>query len=231
MNDLYAYHIKEIYSFGQSTSQFILIPDNKILAYEAGQYVEVAHDDASFSFLSIACAPAQDKHLEFHLYHPHYNKTALDLLHIAQEKKVWRLRGPYGECTVSNLHPTHPIIFIAHNTGFASIKAVIEALLLSRTPIPIYFYWCLPNQSYLYLQDTLEEWQKQGVKCSTIFTDMFRDYDEANQYLLQKYILSEHQDFAHSQAYVSGPKSFVATILDTLKKKGLNETLFFSDLK
>lgn len=228
-NYLYLYSVIKLDSLAPEITQVILTPEKNILAYHAGQYVAVSHLNHSTSYLSIACAPKINRQLEFQVHHPVINAAACDLINIAKEKQQWLLQGPYGHCSAEKLYSHKPIIFIARNTGFASIKAVIEVLVQRKNFLPINFYWCVPSEREIYLPELITRWTKEGINFTPIYTKIFPDHLLANQYLIKE-IQKDHSNISSYQIYVSGPKKFVANIYQALKVVGLRTENFFSDL-
>lgn len=230
----FLYHVAEVQPFTEHVSQIFLQPmSESVLAYEAGQYVQVIHHDLSLSPLSIACAPIANHTLEFHLFHPAAGKPkAQALQQLAYHKNEWRLSGPFGTCTVSRLHPTMPIIFLAHRTGFAPIKAIIEMLSQSSHCPPIHLYWGVNTRHDLYLTALVEKWATQLT--DFVFTPVFiKEVDEHGQihpHLLQETMLRDHDDFSRYQVYVSGPESLVRAVFLGGKQKGLQREFFYSDV-
>lgn len=218
----------QIHNLIGEVSQILLVPaDDSILHYASGQYVNVMHSDQSISSLSIACAPNVKHELEFHLFHPPQNLPARDLMRMARQEGIWNIAGPYGDCTDTRLDKNKPIIFIARGTGFASIKAVIEALSRETHP-PIYFYWSMPDQSDFYLETLLESWKKNisGFHYSLISADK----NPASPQSLCELLISNHKQFSSCQIYSSGSPQFVKAVYLALQPHGLEDKLFYSDM-
>lgn len=199
--------------------------------YEAGQYVEVLHDDGMVSPLSIACAPRLDHTLTFHLYHPPENLKAQALLAAAMHTKHWLMRGPFGTCTLSRLQQDLPIIFIAYGTGFAPIKAVLEALLTSVPAVRCAIYWVVADPAAFYAADLLAQWQMThpSVTVHPIFHTQFADKAAVTTHLIAT-LREHHHNFVRQQVYVSGPRPLVVDLFDALSQHGLARHHFYSDV-
>ena len=212
---------------------FLRSVSQPVFSYAAGQYVEVVHKDRCVSPLSIACAPTALANLEFHLFHPVENHKAQDLLRIAQAEKTWSLRGPYGSCTVNRLHPQKPIIFLARGTGFAPIKAVIEALFISPGRCPaIHLYWSVSRREDFYLTDLLEKWKTEfpNFIFTPVLTREFSPKAPAGSPLLHDIVLRDYLDLSAYQVYASGPRPLVNAAFYAFQKHGLQQTFFYSDV-
>lgn len=230
----FLYRVTHIQQLARHVSSILLQPAQlSSLIYEAGQYVTVIHQDESVSPLSIACAPTNSL-LEFHLFHPPLNFKANDLLRSAQQEKIWRIRGPYGACTVSRLARDRPIVFLARGTGFAPIKAVMEALMQSSHPFSekIFFYWSVPTQEDLYMTDLLEKWLKDfaNFAFTPVFTKEFADKEQTSATPLQEIVLRDLPDLSRFQVYASGPKALIYSAFYAFQQHGLHQEWFYSDV-
>lgn len=210
---MFLYRIIQMYSVAPFISQVELEPMTDALHYEAGQYIQVIHEDGEVSPLSIACAPNAANKLEFQLYHPPENLKAQDLLTMAKEQGIWLLEGPFGTCTSSRLQ-NKPIVFFAYGTGFAPIKAVIEELLKNGHSEAIDLYWYTPH---FYLLNLIKEWVEENkqVRFFPLLTPQ-ADVFKGNS--------------VSSQAYVAGPSSLVRELYQNWLALGFQKEFFFSDL-
>lgn len=199
-----------------SIARIILQANLHGMKYHAGQYVNICQESDVVSPLSIACAPNSHGLLEFHLYHSAKNKKSLALLQKAQDEKIWQLSGPFGDNTDVRLDMTKPIIFLAYGTGFAPIKAVLEAILPEQHPT-VSLYWCHD----VYMHELLLRWREQDSKF------MFHLVDEKK---VLAEIVSAHPDMRDYQVYAVGSRAFVQKAYDEFAKHGLIKERFFSDL-
>jgi CDP-4-dehydro-6-deoxyglucose reductase len=226
---LFPYKVTEVNSFNDQVSQIFLKPlTTAFCYYEAGQYVNVLHSDQIVSSLSVACAPRENKMLEFHLFHPLQNKLAQELLHLALHEQRWQIKGPYGNCTVGKLHQTRPILFIARGTGFSPIKAVIEALTSRQTFPSMHLYWSMPKREHFYLLDLLNAWAKTVSQFT--FTLQFFDQKKELNFLVKE-IVDDFPSLTEHQVYVSGSQPFVSTLFSALLPLGLKRDFYYSDMK
>ncbi len=225
-DSVYRYRVSAIHELTQYISEIVLQPVMQSLSYNAGQYVHVIQNEYS-SPLSIACAPNKDKTLEFHLYHSPDNYNANELLRVAKEHKEWKLRGPFGHCTSDKLQINSPIIFLAHNTGFAPIKAVIEALKQSTAKQSIHLYWSVPRHQHFYLQSLLTKWQEES---DFKFTLVIRNTSLQDYKTLHELAVMDYPKLSCAQVYASGPKPFVYAAFDCFSQYGLPRFAFYSDM-
>jgi CDP-4-dehydro-6-deoxyglucose reductase, E3 len=225
---MFSYGVTAVEPLAETVAQIFLRPlKHPALTYQAGQYIEVIHPNHSVSPLSIACAPNETEMLEFHLFHSAQNQQALELLRMAKEEKTWTLSGPYGTCTASRLHADKPLIFLARGTGFAPIKAVMEALLQARFNQPLYFYWSVKTSQDLYLTDLIDQWVKHAPHLH--FIPVLTQ--EIGSHVVPNIILRDHPDLSRYQVYASGPRPLITTAFsDFVQRGGLEAGAFYSDL-
>lgn len=213
MSNYFSYRVTCIETVAASVSRILLLPEAAPLSYAAGQYVFIRHVNGSESPLSIACAPRADGMLEFHLFHPERNSSAQQLLQMAQDQKTWSIRGPEGKCTWAQLDPELPVFFLAQGTGFAPIKAMLEA---APTKADMAFYWYMSNEKDFYLLNTLPE-----IVVPRLFSG-------ENQLLVS--LLNTHPTIAHAQVYAVASARTVRHLLDVLYAAGLPLAHFHSDM-
>jgi len=201
-------------------SQIFLRPVEKNISYEAGQYIKIIHPDQNTSPFSIANAPLESSLLELHI---------LQMRGIA-EKQLLTLRGPYGNCTVSAMASDRPIIFVARGTGFAPIKAVIEAWLQKGSYPPIHLYWSVPGWRDLYLREQIESWVKTQSHFHFTAVLTRESLPHAKFGALPAAILQDYPDLSSHQIYASGPKDMIYSALYAFQQHGLSREWFYSDV-
>jgi CDP-4-dehydro-6-deoxyglucose reductase len=218
------YQVNHCWPLARYVSQIILqSAQAEIIPYEAGQYLHVLHADQSYSPLSIACAPVDVTTIELHLSHRPENTKAQDILRMATQEQQLLVRGAYGTCTLMRYLPNMPLIFLARGTGFAPIKAHLEALVLQRDARPIYFYWSAALAEDFYFLELLEQWQKDLADFH--FTPVLGEQEK-----LPQAVLADFSDLAACQIYASGPAKMVYGALDFFSQHGLVAGRFYSDL-
>lgn len=217
-----SYQVIHQESFSQNITQIILqAPDKVHLHYQAGQYVKVLHENDLVSPMSIACAPFDLSVIELHLFHPQQNLSAHNLLRLVKEKKQLVLQGPYGKCTAARFSLDKPIIFIARNTGFAPIKAIMEEFLQIRNLPDIYFYWCANDSAELYLESLVSSWAREMKNFH--YTPVFNASVET-------FIFKNHPDLSNYQTYVVEAYDVTTRLLAIFMQHGLTKENFYSDI-
>ena len=76
-------------SLTPSLVRIFLAPQDKLLNYQAGQYLEILYPDNTFQPFSIANAPKKEGWIELHLRHLPNDQPTVDMLKRLQEKKMY----------------------------------------------------------------------------------------------------------------------------------------------
>lgn len=229
----HVYTVEDCHSLTPHVTQIFLSNSSpEPLRYEAGQYVKIVHPDQVTSPFSIANAPWDFSRIELHLLALTENYRAREILRMVTEEKKLKLRGPYGTCTLSRLASQRPIIFLARGTGFAPIKAVIEALIQQPDYPPIHFYWSAPGWRDLYLMDLLNHWTQtvRGFHFTAVLTREFLPSETAKFGALPPIVLQDYPDLSFHQVYASGPEAMIYAALYDFQQHGLAKEWFYSDV-
>lgn len=211
---------------------FLRHPSPEPLQYEAGQYIKIVNPDQSTSPFSIANAPKDFSTIELHLLFLKDNRRAMDVFRRVKEDQQLVIRGPFGRCGVTCLAAQKPIIFLARGTGFAPIKAVIEALIQQPDYPPMHLYWSSPGWRDLYLRELIQAWMKtiRAFQFTAVLTREFLPSTQAKFGALPPIVLQDYPDLSHHQVYASGPEAMIYGALDDFQQHGLVKELFYSDV-
>jgi CDP-4-dehydro-6-deoxyglucose reductase len=227
------YQVVEHQLLTPNVARFFLAASDTSIHYQAGQYIKLVHSDGSTSPFSIANAPQEDGLLEFHLLFLKENRRASDIFQQVKERKTFKLRGPYGSCTLEHMSATKPTIFIARSTGFSPVKAVIEEQIRRGTCPPIHLYWSTPGWRDLYLRDLLHSWAEKlpAFQFTAVLTREVVPPEHGAKYgSVPDLVLQDYPDLSAHQVYLSGPEKMAYAALETFQKKGLPNKCFYSDV-
>lgn len=215
--------VESITPLTNTIMQLILLPEEYV-AYQAGQYLRILFNQEELSY-SIANAPLGSHRYELHIRHSLDNPSTQSLLNHITKQGTVTLQLPFGDCSVPQLEPDCPILFIAGGTGFAPVKAMIEQLLARSDPRPLALFWGARSKNDLYLDEKVRSWQ--------MHLDHFKYHfllsDENNESLATA-VLAEHEEDLHAwQIVLSGPFDMVYSIRDVLVHQGISPRRLFSD--
>lgn len=206
-----------------SIVQLILSPD-EFIDYQPGQYLQILFDEEAFSY-SIANAPLGSHKYELHIRHSPDNPYNQRLFAHIKDQGCVTLRLPFGECSINNLEPQRPIMFIAGGTGFAPVKAMIEQLLADADQRPFELYWGARSQSDLYMNEKVNSWAGHVSRFN-----YFSLLADVSKETLASCILKRHpKDLDEWQMVISGPFDMVYSTRDVLVDNGVSPGHLFSD--
>lgn len=203
--------------------QYFLKP-NKYVDYIAGQYLQLMVDNVAYSY-SIANAPLGAHHYELHIRHSRQNFNNNKVLDALKKHGEVQINIPLGDCSLNQLKPNKPIIFIAIGAGFAPIKAMIEQLFANNDPRAIKLYWGARVHSDLYMHDKIVNWQQstQNFAYSPCLTS--REEDS----LISQIITENQQDLQNYEIVLCGPFDLIYKMRDALLAAGVAKNRLFSD--
>lgn len=215
--------VETISPLTDSIMQLVLAPD-EFVTYQAGQYLKILFAEEEFSY-SIANAPLGSHKYELHIRHSLDNPyNQLLFAHIKEHGSV-RLKLPFGQCSINDLDPLRPILFIAGGTGFAPVKAMIEQLLATTDNRPFELIWGARSRSDLYMDEKVTHWQSH-VSHFKYFSLLS---DESNETLASSALARHPTDLDKWQIVLSGPFDMVYNTRDVLVNKGIARAHLFSD--
>ncbi len=132
-------------------------PRSKTLRFLAGQYVTLEIDGLPPRDKSIASCPCSGRLLQVHFRRRKgdpFPKYVFSRLHTS--KKVL-LTGPFGEFTLDEAS-RRPIILLAYETGFASVKSLIEHAIALEMEQPLHLYWVVEKAGGHYMENYCRSW-------------------------------------------------------------------------
>lgn len=207
------------------------------MRHAPGQYLELALDEATWVPFSIASAARGDGRLELHVQHwPERSNSARlrELLTVANQLTV---RLPGGDC-VLDTDSARPLLLIAAGTGFAQMKAIVEAAFEHNPERQIDLWWAAREHRELYLEPLATHWAQTRAQ--------FR-FHAVTELPLEE-ALAEGERIIHHPGridaalesaelaceacdiYLSGSPGMVYACLDVLEAKGIDHTRVFSDV-
>jgi len=177
--------------------------------------------------LEIASCPCNGMLLEFHLRHAKDDPFSEYIFQQLSTNDEVLVKGPSGDFTL-NETTRRPLLFIAYDTGFASVKSLIEHAIALEIPQEMYLYRiaCNPSDDYMHnicrsWDDAIDNFHYQPFEhCAPIDCS---DSDKAKVcgQLLTVLENGDNQLIANSEVYLSGIDEMIKNLGDALHKKGL----------
>ena len=123
-------------------------------SFQAGQFINVLHDDAVRSY-SIANVPHAQMTIELHIYRINNGRMSTwihDQLAVGDNLKI---QGPFGDCVYTPGTPDQPLLLIGTGCGLAALRGVIHSALEQGHAAPIHFFHGSNNVDGVYMRDEM----------------------------------------------------------------------------
>jgi CDP-4-dehydro-6-deoxyglucose reductase, E3 len=206
------------------------------MAHAPGQYLELKLDDATWVPFSIANAHADDGTLELHIQHWPERENSARLRDLVVVAHHLTLRLPGGDCVLDSDSP-RPLLLIAAGTGFAQMKAIIEASLHEAPERPIDLWWAARERRDLYLESLPREWAtSHDAFRFHLVTEVPPEGDVGGERVfahrgrIDQALALGLEDVSGCDVYVSGSPGMVYACVDVLASLALNPSRVFSDV-
>ncbi|MBN8411815.1 FAD-binding oxidoreductase [Halomonas cupida] len=206
------------------------------MAHAPGQYLEMRLSDDCWVPFSIASRHRDDGRLELHIQHwpERSNSAQLRAMLVVAEHLTVRL--PSGDCVLDE-SSVRPLTLIAAGTGFAQMKAIVEAARHQHPERPITLWWAAKERRDLYAEELARQWVSEcnnlvfHAVCEAGFEEGF---DGERVYAHHGRIdaaLGDHlEDVSQDDVYLSGSPGMVYACVDVLASLGLEPSRVFSDV-
>ncbi|PCF96806.1 FAD-binding oxidoreductase [Vreelandella nigrificans] len=224
------------------------------MQHAPGQYLELKLDDNTWVPFSIASFDRGDGIIELHIQHWPERENSVRLRDLLQVANQLTVRLPSGECVLDTASE-RPLLLIAAGTGFAQMKAIVEAALSKQPSRPISLWWANREHRDLYAEDLACEWAIQypnvafqavtefplteplaaGERIShhqgridlVLESDLETGLERGLETVLETGLAISPSD---CDIYLSGSPGMVYACVDVLERKGLSSKRMFSDV-
>ncbi|MAM56816.1 MAG: NAD(P)H-flavin reductase [Salinicola sp.] len=210
------------------------------IAHAPGQYLELELQPDTWVPFSIACAETGDGRLELHIQHWPERTHSARLRELLTHRNRLSVRLPSGECTLPAGRP-EPLLLIAAGTGFAQIKAIVEAALTEDPDREIAIWWAVRERRDLYAETLAREWALtySNVTLHAVVETPeseleslpgIRWYSGRIDEVLADVLGGKPGSLAGREIYLAGSPGMVYACVDTLAPLGLAEHQVHSDV-
>lgn len=189
-------------------------PRSQRLRFMAGQMVRVQLAEDLSAELHIASCPCDDMNIQFHIPHLKDDPVSEYVQHKLDKSGKLNIQGPFGNFVLPE-ESMHPLIFIAYDSGFAPIKALIESALAQEQAESIHLYRVTNKATAHYMNNVCRAWQDALDEFH--YSDIEAGQGDSKH--LQA-ILSIHPDINTYKVYVAGPESRANTARDFFSESG-----------
>lgn len=201
------------------------LPPTANFAFLPGQYINLNYQGISRSY-SIANADSKDG-IELHIRRVPDGVMSSLLFSEIKLDTLMRIDGPIGTFFVHE--SSDPIIFLAGGTGFAPVKAMVEALISSHSSRKVSIYWGMNSGKDFYSQ-LPNEWAEKfdNITFIPVVSGIDAEWDGRTG-LVHRAVLQDIQEMAGYCVYACGSPHMITAAKEDFVKVGLPEKKFFSD--
>lgn len=207
----------------------VKLPHGQPFRYLPGQYVDFLVGDGRRRSFSIANAPLPAETLEFHMrvtpggMFAHYAQDEMP------EKTILRIEGPLGAFYLRE-GSERPALLMAGGTGFAPLKAMLEAQLHNGLTRPFHLFWGARARSDLYLHALVESWAREHprFRYTPVLSEPDADWTGARGFVHDA-LLSTYPELSAYEVYMAGPPVMVHAGKQAFVQAGLDADHLYYD--
>lgn len=185
-------------------------PRMQRLRFLAGQSLTLTLADGHGFDASIASCPCDDRNLLFHIRRRANDPAGEAFFSLGKGDEV-RLTGPHGDFLLDD-NSSQERIFLAHETGFAPIKSLIEHAMSLDQAEAMHLYWAVSEESGLYAHNLCRAWHDA--------LENFH-YQPVIGNSAAAHFISGHPQFQNCDVYLAGPREKVTRDTELLLDAGL----------
>lgn len=207
------------------------LPGSEEFNYFAGQYIDILVGGGRRRAFSLAGAPGAGT-LQLHIRRVPGGEFTGRVFDSLKVRDLLRIHGPHGSFFLREDSPK-PIILVARGTGFAPIKAMVEAALARGEPRPIHLYWGGKQRRDLYLDGLANAWAAAhpSIHYVPVLSAPVDDDDwHGRRGVVSEAVIEDFPDLSGYQVYACGSPRMVASARrDFVERCALPESEFFAD--
>jgi CDP-4-dehydro-6-deoxyglucose reductase len=211
---------------------YLKLAANERLMFLPGQYIDILLKDGTRRSFSMANAPHDDEFVQLHVRHVPGGSFTDHVFKTMKERDILRFEGPFGTFFLRE-ESAKPIVFVASGTGFAPIKAVIEAAFKKSVSRPMTLYWGARRPKDLYLNGLPARWvaEHAGFRYVPVISDALpEDSWQGRTGFVHRAVMEDLPDLSSYQVYACGVPIMVDSARrDFIQKCRLPESDFFAD--
>ncbi len=207
------------------------LPNNDLLDFWAGQYVDILLKDGRRRSFSLANTPKNGGLLELHIRHIPGGFFTETVFTTFKGKEIIRFEGPLGGFAFND-SSDKPIICVAGGTGFAPIQSMVEDSLDKGWMRPIIVYWGARSLIDLYRAERAASWQQHSHITFIPVLSEPKDQDAwvGRTGFVHKAVLEDFKDISGYEVYACGSPFMVdAARKEFTEQANLPSYAFFAD--
>ena len=196
-------------------------PRTQPLSFLAGQHLTIRLNDQLQRNKSIASCPCDGLKPEIHVKYRAGDPFSEYVFNRLKKHDRVRLHGPWGDFTLDD-DSNRPIMLIAFNTGFASIKSLLEHAIALEKSQNIRLYWLLSKGHQAYqenycraIQHALDNFEYQTI---AVAGEGANGFNETLEQLWQRV-----PDPRQADVYVTTSVEFADSVQHQLIRLGVSD--------
>jgi CDP-4-dehydro-6-deoxyglucose reductase len=213
------YKVIKLSSICSNIVEAVLVPNTTPLAFRPGQYVRLSVGALSDIPCSIANVPNETGQLVFQLRESVLTQAFSDYPTNVQ------VTGPFG-CWSPD--PKRPYLLLAGGTGIAPFFSLLPSLLLSFTPV--HLYWGVRKPDDLYYLERLKAHELQGLTWLPVVSHETTHWTGRTGWV-HEVAAQDIPDFTKYQVFASGPFDMVEQAFHQFTQQQLDPQSFYSDMR
>lgn len=207
------------------------LPPNKDFKYVPGQYIDILLTGGKRRSFSLATASADNDELQLHIRYVARGEFSEFVFAQMQPKALLRLQGPLGTFFLRE-DSNRPIILVAGGTGFAPVKAIIEAALDKSVSRPMHLFWGVRAEQDLYLKELPRAWAQRYKNFR--YTPVLSEAAPGDQWSgesgwVHEAVVRRYPKLESHEIYAAGPPPMIAAGQSTFSAHGLTLDNYFFD--
>jgi len=204
------------------------LPRGTAFDYEPGQYLDFLLEDGKRRSFSIANAPNGET-LEFHLRIAPGGRFARWVRDEMPERAILRIEGPLGAFYIRE-DSQRPMLLMAGGSGFAPIKAMLEAQFAQGLKRPAHLFLGVRSREDLYLDALARQWAEQQplFRYTPVLSEPDADWDGERGFVHEA-LLRAYPKLDGHEIYMSGPPVMVRSGKEAFIAAGLDADHLFYD--
>ena len=204
--------------------------DGQLLAFKAGQYINILLADGQRRAFSFANPPHHGNVIELQIRRVVGGLFTTSVFEHMKAGDQIRFEGPLGDFVLNE--STRPLVFVAGATGFAPVKSMVEDAFHRGVNRPIFLYWGVRQLSDLYLPQLPQAWVREHSNFH--FVPVLSDAAPEDRWqgrtgLVHMAILQDFPDLQGHEIYACGSVRMVEALFPAVKKQGAEDGMCFSD--
>jgi len=189
-------------------------PRKNRLRFLSGQSVTLSAGNGLKADYAVASCPCDDRNLEFHICGVKGNDFTDYVFNKLTKTDVVAIEGPNGDFVLQEESP-NPIIFLAHDTGFAPIKSLLEHAMALDVAESMHLYWVVSVRGNHYLHNLCRAY------ADALDNFHYTPLVAADASAALERVVDDHPDLNEFDVYVSGPRRFASVSEKILIDRGL----------